>query len=112
VTCPLSARRQAAAEAAPGFKEERLRTGRVEAAFLLEDMGAKYRDMTALRYEGCDYQLPLLQANARYRCAKDRGLGFGFLRVAALERVRVKWQGPGTISWSGVWGMEPASQRR
>ena len=61
-------RRQAAAEAAPGYREESLRTGRVEAAFLLEDLKRKYRDVTVLRYEGCDYQLPLLQANAHHRC--------------------------------------------
>ena len=67
----LSCRRQTAAEAAPGYRKERLR-GRVEAPFLLEDLGHRYKDASVLRYEGCDYQLPLLQGNAKYRCAKSR----------------------------------------
>ena len=64
--------RQEAAEGAPGYKEERLR-GRIEATFLLEDLKQRYADATVLRYEGCDYQLPLLQGNARYRCARPIG---------------------------------------
>ena len=61
------ARRQAAVQAAPGYKEERLRG--VEATFLLGDLRALYKDPSVLRYEVADYQLPLLAANARYRCA-------------------------------------------
>ena len=72
----------------PGFKEERLRAGRVEAAFLLEDLGRKYRDVTALRYEGCDYQLPLLQANEHHRCAGGGG----------AETVLIRFLGP-TSRW-------------
>ncbi len=95
VTCLPPARRQVAVEAVPGFREERLRTGRVEAAFLLEDLGAKHRDVTALRYEGCDYQLPLLQANARYRCAGCITLWMSAIRVEGLRLGSELGLGPG-----------------
>ena len=39
----------------------------MEAKFLLDDLKALHKDVSVLRYDVADYQLPLLAANARYR---------------------------------------------
>ncbi len=36
---------------------------------LLGDVAAAYANATVLKYACCDYELPLLQGNALYRCA-------------------------------------------
>ena len=60
-------RRVMAAKGAPSYRETRL-FERTEVPFLLDDLGARYKDFTVLHYRSHDYQLPLLAANEHYRC--------------------------------------------
>jgi len=48
------------------FNSNRRDMARVD-AMLLEDLGAHFADDHLLHYTSCDYHMPLLQGNERYR---------------------------------------------
>jgi len=73
-------------------------TGDRTVLMLLGDVAAAYGNATVLRYACCDYELPLLQGNALYRCA---GQGDTLLecRIRCCQRLSYACEGGHDVSW-------------